>query len=38
MDLSEIPATPYPEGVPVTVMRNGHGAVPVAATQVKELA
>lgn len=25
LDLTEVPATPYPEGVPVTVMRtNGH--------------
>lgn len=24
LDLSEVPATPYPEGTPVTVMRNGH--------------
>ncbi len=28
LDITEIPATPYPEGIPVTVMRNGHnGAV-----------
>jgi ammonia channel protein AmtB len=37
MDLAEIPATPYPEGVPVTVRRNGH--VPVTVSQLeKELA
>jgi hypothetical protein len=37
MDLAEIPATPYPEGVPVTVRRNGH--VPVTVTPLeKELA
>jgi ammonia channel protein AmtB len=30
LDLAEIPATPYPEGVPVTVVRNGH--VPVTLT------
>ncbi len=33
LDLSEIPATPYPEGVPVTVMRNGHGVVPATIAQ-----
>jgi ammonium transporter, Amt family len=35
MDLAEIPATPYPEGVPVTVMRNGHGALPVTVNQLE---
>jgi ammonium transporter, Amt family len=29
MDLAEIPATPYPEGMPVTAMRNGHGVLTV---------
>jgi ammonia channel protein AmtB len=35
MDLAEIPATPYPEGVPVTVMRNGHAPVPVTMNQLE---
>jgi Amt family ammonium transporter len=35
MDLAEIPATPYPEGVPVTVMRNGHGVLPMTVNQLE---
>jgi ammonia channel protein AmtB len=31
LDLAEIPATPYPEGMPVTAVRNGH--LPVTITQ-----
>jgi ammonium transporter, Amt family len=35
LDLTEIPATPYPEGMPVTVMRNGHGVVPATVSQLE---
>ena len=34
LDLSEVPATPYPEGIPVTVMRT-NGSVLVVTEEVK---
>jgi Amt family ammonium transporter len=33
MDLSEIPASAYPEGFPATATRNGSGIVPVTMTE-----